>query len=102
MSRAQLLAWMENGMPRGPDADLPPPRKFPDSEWKIGKPDVILHMPKEFDVPAAAKRGVPYQHIRVANVFDEDKWIERAEARAGAAEVVHHIILFVEPPGSLM
>jgi peroxiredoxin len=96
----QLLAWIENGMPRGPDADLPPPRKFPDDEWKIGKPDVILHMPKEFDVPAAAKGGVPYQHIRLANVFDEDKWIERAEARAGAAEVVHHIILFIEPPGT--
>jgi peroxiredoxin len=97
--RKALLAWIDNGVPRGLDKDLPPPRKFPEGEWKIGKPDVILQMPKEFDVPAAAKGGVPYKHFRLDKVFDEDKWIERAEARPGAPEVVHHMILFIEPPG---
>ncbi len=97
--RQTLLAWIEQGAPRGDDKDLPPPRQFPE-HWKIGKPDVIIHMPTEFDVPAQApKRGVPYKHYSVETTFDEDKWVERAEAKPGAAEVVHHIIVFVVPPG---
>src|SRR5262249_55241665 len=47
--RQTFLTWIEQGMPRGRDKDLPPPRRFPE-DWKIGKPDVIVHMPETFDV----------------------------------------------------
>lgn len=94
-----LLAWLDQGMPRGKEEDLPPPREFPEG-WKIGKPDVVISMPKEFDVPAETpKFGVPYQHFSVQTDFDEDKWVERAEAKPGAPGVVHHILVFVVPPG---
>jgi peroxiredoxin len=97
--RKTLLGWLDNGMARGLDNDLPPKREFPD-HWKIGKPDVVVYMPKEFDVPAQMPRGgVPYKHYIVELNFDEDKWIERAEAKAGAPEVVHHILAFILPPG---
>src|SRR5439155_9140068 len=49
--RDNLLAWIDKGMARGDDKDLPPPRVFTD-KWKIGEPDVVIKMPKEFDVPA--------------------------------------------------
>src|SRR5579875_2119429 len=45
-----LLSWINNGMPRGDDNDLPPPRRFPEG-WKIGTPDLIIQMPTPFDVP---------------------------------------------------
>jgi peroxiredoxin len=97
--REALLAWIDQGMPKGDDKDLPPPRVFPEV-WKIGKPDVIIRMPEEFDVPAEMpKLGVPYKHFMVQTDFDEDRWVERAEAKPGAAAVVHHIIAFVLPPG---
>src|SRR5262249_54582770 len=35
-----LLAWVEQGCPKGDDKDLPPPREFPKG-WKIGKPDAV-------------------------------------------------------------
>ncbi|MFO0965684.1 MAG: redoxin domain-containing protein [Gemmataceae bacterium] len=96
--RNQLLAWIEEGMPRG-EGEPPPPRRFPEG-WTIGKPDVIIPMPVEFDVPAETpKRGIPYKHYVVETKFDEDKWVIRAEARAGAPEVVHHVLVFVVPPG---
>jgi peroxiredoxin len=96
--RETLLAWLDKGMPRGKDSDLPPPREFPD-KWKIGEPDVVIHMPNTFDVPAQMpKGGVPYKHYVLETNFDEDKWIERAEAKAGAPEVVHHILVFIVPP----
>jgi len=97
--REALLAWIDQGMPKGDDKDLPPPREFPEV-WKIGKPDAVIRMPEEFDVPAEMpKLGVPYKHFMVQTDFDDDRWVERAEAKPGAAAVVHHIIAFVLPPG---
>src|SRR5439155_14945378 len=76
-----------------------PARQF-DDEWKIGKPDVVIKMPDPFEVPAEApKGGVPYKYFLVDPDFKEDKWIQRAEAKAGAPSVVHHIIIFIVPPG---
>jgi peroxiredoxin len=97
--REQLLAWIDQGCPRGDDKDAPPPRTF-NSDWSIGKPDLILSMKEEFDVPATAPReGVPYQYFTVDTGFTEDHWVQEAEARAGAPEAVHHIIVFILPPG---
>lgn len=96
--RETLLAWIDEGCAKGDDKDAPPPVKFP-SEWRIGKPDVIFTMQKDYDVPARMPRfGVPYQYFVIETNFKEDMWIEKAEARPGATEVVHHIIAFVVPP----
>src|SRR5947209_2411445 len=43
--------------------------------------------------------GIPYQYFFVPTNFEEDKWVVRAEARVGAPEVVHHIVVFIVPPG---
>jgi len=96
--KATLLAWVEAGAPRGDDKEMPPAREFA-SSWSIGKPDLILGMSKDYAVPAdMPKRGIPYQHFRVPTGFKEDRWLQMAEARAGALAVVHHIIVFVVPP----
>ncbi len=43
---ATIARWSDNGAPRGNPADLPPPRQFTDeSEWTIGKPDLIVSSP---------------------------------------------------------
>ncbi len=97
--REALLAWVDDGTPRGDDKDLPAARKFPEG-WTIGTPDVIFKLPKPFTVPAKApKGGVSYRYVVVPTNFKEDKWVERAEARPGAAEVVHHILVFIAEPG---
>src|SRR5262249_10331227 len=97
--RDALLAWLAGGTPRGDDRGLPAPRQFPEG-GTIGKPDVGLKMPKELKVPARApKGGVPYRYFSVPTNFTEDKWVQRAEAKPGAAEVVHHILVFIVPRG---
>jgi peroxiredoxin/mono/diheme cytochrome c family protein len=97
--RATLLAWLDQGCPKGDDKDLPPPRQFVKG-WRIGEPDVVFTMPEEFAVPAETpKGGVPYQHFSVKTNFAEDRWVVRAEAKEGATEVVHHIVVFIVPPG---
>src|SRR5260370_27489950 len=96
--RETLLAWIDQGCARGDDKDMPAHKSFP-SEWRIGKPDVIFTMATPYDVPAAKPRlGIAYQYFVIETNFREDMWVDRAEARAGAPEVVHHIIAFVAPP----
>ena len=62
-------------------------------------------MPTAFAVPAEAPEhwGVPYKHFIVPTDFEEDRWVGRAEAKArGNRAVVHHIVMFVVPPGEAL
>ncbi|HLG58144.1 MAG TPA: cytochrome c [Vicinamibacterales bacterium] len=91
-----LSAWVDNGAPAGNEAEAPPAVTFP-SGWNI-TPDVIVEMPKPFEVPA---RGtVNYKYILVKTNFKEDMWVTAAEMRPGDPAVLHHGKVWVRPPGS--
>jgi len=93
--RKLLLAWIEDGMPRGKPEEDPPPRKWPE-RWRIGKPDKVYTMNGAFDVPAEGI--VPYQYFFIPTDYRKDMWIQAVEIRAGAADVVHHVIAFTVDP----
>jgi len=89
--------WVENGCPQGSISDLPEPRQFIDG-WNIPQPDQVVHMSaKPFNVPAEGV--VEYQYFEADPRWTEDKWVKSAEARPGNRSVVHHIIVFIKPPG---
>jgi peroxiredoxin len=96
-----IYQWVQNGCPAGDLADLPAPRRFT-TGWQLPRePDQVFAMAEPFTVPASGgPEGVPYQHIRVPTGFAEDKWIEASEIKPGNRSVVHHVIVFVEPPGA--
>jgi peroxiredoxin len=97
--RRALLAWIDAGCPKGDDRDLPAAKAFAES-WTIGRPDAVFQMPSEFTVPAKAPpRGVSYKYFTVKTNFKEDVWVRAAEAKPGNRAVVHHIIVYVLPPG---
>jgi hypothetical protein len=91
-----VAAWVDAGMPRGNDKDLPPPVERPKG-WALGRPDLVLSMPEEFAVPATG--SLPYQNWTIDPGFTEDRWVRVAEARPGAAGVVHHVVVYILPPG---
>lgn len=96
---ALLRDWVNNGMPEGDSADLPAPPKFVQG-WRIPEPDQVFQMNEEkveFQVPAGGV--VDYQHFVVDPEWDEDKYIYAAEARPQNRSVVHHILVYVMPPG---
>lgn len=96
--KSLLARWVEAGAPEGDKNQLPPPREFVDG-WRIGKPDLVLHMAdKPFTVPAQGE--VRYQFFMVDPGFTEDKWIKAAECRPGNRAVVHHIIIGLQGPGA--
>jgi peroxiredoxin/mono/diheme cytochrome c family protein len=97
--RDTLLAWIKQDCPKGDPRDLPPPRRFPEG-WTIGKPDAVVSMPREFNIPAkGGKNGIRYQYFPVETKFDEDRWIQAAEARPGNRAIVHHILIYIVKPG---
>ena len=84
------------GAPAGDEKDAPAPLTF-ESGWNI-KPDVVIEMPKPFELPA---RGtINYKYILVKANFTEDMWVVAAEMRPGNPAVLHHGKVWVRPPGS--
>ncbi|MEX2115118.1 MAG: redoxin domain-containing protein, partial [Pirellulales bacterium] len=95
----QMIAdWVAAGAPEGDPSDLPAPKQFT-SGWQIAPPDRVIAMAdKLFEVPAEGK--VEYQYFVADPEFTEDVWVSEAEARPGNNAVVHHIIVFIVPPGA--
>ncbi|HXP88175.1 MAG TPA: cytochrome c [Bryobacteraceae bacterium] len=91
-----LVSWADNGAPEGNAKDKPAPLTFTDG-WQI-KPDIVVEMPKAFQLPA--KGTINYKFIRVKGNFTEDVWAQAAEMRPGDPRVLHHGKVWVVPPGS--
>jgi hypothetical protein len=91
-----LARWADGGAPAGDPASAPPARVFP-TGWNLN-PDVVVEMPKPFELPA---RGtINYKDIVVKTNFAEDMWVVAAEMRPGDPAVLHHGKVWVRPPGS--
>lgn len=89
--------WVDNGAPQGDPKDMPPAATFA-AGWKMPKPDEVIYMADEgFDVPASGT--VEYQRFVVDPGWKEDKWIRSMECVPGNPAVVHHIIVYLVPPG---
>ncbi len=90
-----IQAWVAGGAPEGDAKDLPPNPKFAEG-WNIGKPDVVLPMTVDFNIPAEGT--IPYKYFAVPTNFTEDKYVQFAEIRQGDRSHVHHVIVNVRYP----
>jgi hypothetical protein len=91
-----ISTWADAGAPAGDPSDAPAPLTFTDG-WNL-KPDVVVEMPKPFQLPT---RGtINYKYILVKTNFKEDLWVVAAEMRPGDPTVLHHGKVWVRPPGS--
>ncbi len=91
-----LTSWADTGALEGDAKDKPATRVFNDG-WNI-QPDIIVEMPKAFELPA--KGTINYKFVVVKTNFDKDMWVSAAEMRPGNSEVLHHGKVWVRPPGS--
>ena len=96
--RKLITTWVQNGCPQGNPQDLPTPKQFVEG-WEIGKPDEIVYM-REEPIEVPAEGVIDYHHFVADPGWTEDKWIMAAEAKPGNPQTVHHILVFVQPPGS--
>lgn len=91
--------WVRGGGERG-DSKEPPARSWPVG-WSTN-PDAVIEMPQAVAVPAEGAQFIHYVKVpedETAKWFDRDRWIQGAEVRPGNAAVVHHISVYIVPPG---
>lgn len=93
-----IYTWVENGAPLGDVDDMPEPPQFVEG-WQLTKePDLVIPITNEpVKIPAA--NYVDYQYFEYETKFEEDKWIKEAELLPSNRAIVHHILVFVQPPG---
>ncbi len=88
--------WVGAGSPEGDPADLPPPPRFVEG-WQIPRPDLVLEMPRAIEIPAEG--SMPYEVVKIDPKFTRDVWVRASQVRPGNPSVVHHVVVFVLPPG---
>jgi mono/diheme cytochrome c family protein len=84
-----IAAWVKSGMPEGDRSKMPAMPKFT-AGWRLGTPDLVLEMPKEFEVPASGPDI--FRNFVIPSGLLEDKWVRAVEFRPGARTVVHHAL----------
>ncbi|WP_293904546.1 redoxin domain-containing protein [Phenylobacterium sp.] len=84
-----LVHWIEAGAPRGEGTDPLGAVRHVAAEWPLGKPDLILNVPK-YTVPASGV--VDYQRPYVVNPETEGHWIRATTVKPGDRQVVHHLL----------
>jgi hypothetical protein len=88
---ATIAKWVDSGAPKGDPKDMPPPRKFDDSDkWRMGEPDLVVQLPKDQIVPA--KGSDRWIDVLVDPGLTEDRYIRGIEVKPiKGFRVVHHV-----------
>jgi hypothetical protein len=93
-----LKQWAEEGAAQGDPKDLPAAPKFAEG-WQLGKPDVVVPLPKAYTVPAEG--ADVYRNFVIPFQVPAGKYIRAVEFRPSNRKVVHHAILAFDPSGKL-
>ena len=99
-SRDVLAAWMDQGQPLGDPADAPPPVVI---ETELANPDVVVRMPEPyaptFEDPE--NPGNEYRCFVLDTTEASGRYVTAMAPVVDADPLVHHIVLFTVPTGSL-
>jgi mono/diheme cytochrome c family protein len=93
---AVLRHWVEAGMPEGDRALLPAAPTFAGG-WALGKPDLVVKMPKAYQVAAEGRDD--YRNFAIPLGLTEDKWVKAIDFRPSARSVVHHTLFLLDATG---
>jgi hypothetical protein len=88
---ATIARWVDAGAPAGDPADMPKPRVFADVDrWHIGKPDMVVSLPKPYELKANGPDE--FYDVDVDPGFKEDLYIAAVETKPEpySFKVVHH------------
>jgi len=93
---ALFETWIEAGKPLGDESKVPVLPKFPEG-WALGEPDLIVKMPRSYDVPADGPDI--YRNFVIPMAIKEDLWIKAIEIMPSARAVVHHCLFYLDATG---
>lgn len=87
-----IVEWIDAGLPKGDPNTAPPRKQWHDSQWTMGKPDLVTSLP-EFRLQ---EKGKDYNICMYSDhVFPEDTWVRAIDIMPSPADSVHHAAIFV-------
>src|SRR5216684_699275 len=92
-----IQEWVQQGTPSGSSTGLAPDAAV-EPEWKLGKPDLILHVQQPYHLPADGPE-VFWNFVIPVPVYSA-RWVKAVEIRPGTPRVFHHASLLVDRAGS--
>lgn len=96
--RGALLQWIEEGAPEGPKRKTPEPPEWPDSEWRLGEPDLIVEMPRPYTL--AAEGPDVYRNFVIPVDLSEMRYVQTFEFEPVNRPIVHHAVIQVDASGN--
>ena len=90
---ATIKTWAESDRPEGDPADLPVSPQFA-TGWRLGKPDMVLEMPSDFEIHADGPDI--FQNFVIPIDIPADKLVAAADFIAGNHKVVHHSLFYLD------
>lgn len=94
---ARIQQWVTEGAPEGKPSDLPPPPRFTEG-WQLGKPDLVVSMPRPYAL-AAGGTDV-FRNFVIPLPIDGTRFVKTVEFRPGNPRIVHHATMLLDPTAS--
>src|SRR5215831_7594805 len=90
--------WVNQGAPAGSPTSVATAPPATDPEWKLGKPDLELHVQQAYRLPADGPEI--FWNFVIPVPVSIPRWVRAVEIRPGAPKVVHHASLLVDRAAS--
>lgn len=92
-----LQNWAKTGASLGNAKKVPKTPVF-ESEWTLGKPDLVLQPDEAYKLGAEGEDV--YRNFVIKTDFREPVWVKAMDVRPGNKSVVHHVIAFLDRRGN--
>jgi Flp pilus assembly protein TadD len=92
-----IQRWVEQGAVAGSPAEAPPEPKSA-AAWKLGPPDMVLHVKRPFRLTADSAEV--FWNFVVPVPLTRERWVRAVDIRPGNPRVIHHASLIVDRSGS--
>jgi Tfp pilus assembly protein PilF len=90
---ATIERWTNEGEAEGEAADRPETPHWPEG-WQLGKPDLVITMPKPYTVQPGEHDVFRNVVMRVA--LPSGRFVRAVEFRPGSAPIVHHAVISID------
>ena len=95
-----IQEWTAQGAAEGTAARLPPVPDFPEN-WALGKPDLILELPRPYVLPASGDQGRDvFRNFVVRVPVETTRYVKAIELRPSNPKIFHHANILIDRDGT--
>jgi hypothetical protein len=94
---ALIERWQKAGAPEGAAEDLKAKAEWND-DWQLGKPDLIVTMPRAYAL--SAEGPDVYRNFVIPGNLPTDRFLRAIEFRSNSPGAIHHAFVLIENTGS--